>query len=155
MDADNGRDNRVSDFALIRKWSSRASSLVLTLDRAIPSGHAHRHASFTSLRRISHSQTSVNINIRWRHAWQAPILDVIRHVLLLQHPSDLDEVIICQNANLSTSSMEYSSWYLLNRVTVASSAASAILNLSERRGTQVAYAVQMNLNNKKISQVRM
>ena len=57
---------------------------------------------------------------------------MIRHVLLLQHPSDLDEVIICKNANLSTSSMEYFS-HLLNRVTVASSAASAILNLSERR----------------------
>ena len=37
MDADNGRDNRVSDFALIRKWSSHASSLELTLDGAIPS----------------------------------------------------------------------------------------------------------------------
>ena len=58
---------------------------------------------------------------------------MIRHVLLLQHPSDLDEVIIRKNANLSTSSMEYSSSHLLNRVTVASSAASAILNLSERR----------------------
>ena len=101
---------------------------MLTLDGAIPSGHAHRHASFTSLRRISHAQTSVNITIR-----QALILDVIRHVLLLQHPCDLDEVIIRKNANLSTSSMEYSSWHLLNRVTVASSAASAILNLSERR----------------------
>ena len=87
-------ETTVSDFALIRKWSSHASSLVLTLDGAIPSGHAHRHASFTSLQRISHAQTSVNINIRRRHAWQAPILDVIRHVLLLQHPSDLDEVII-------------------------------------------------------------
>ena len=64
MDADNGRDNRVSDFALIRKWSSHASLLVLTLDGAIPSGHAHRHASSTSLRRISHAQTSVNVNIR-------------------------------------------------------------------------------------------
>ena len=49
MDADNGRDIRVSDFALIRKWSSHASSLVLTVDGAIPSGHAHRHASVTSL----------------------------------------------------------------------------------------------------------
>ena len=58
---------------------------------------------------------------------------MIRHVLLLQHPSDLDEVIIHKNANLSTSSMEYSSSHLLNRVAVASSAASAILNLSERR----------------------
>ena len=59
---------------------------------------------------------------------------MIRHVLLLQHRSDLDEVIIRKkNANLSTSSMEYSSWHLLNRVAVASSAASAILNLSERR----------------------
>ena len=57
---------------------------------------------------------------------------MIRHVLLLQHPSDLDEVIIRKNANLSTSSMEYSSSHLLNRVTVASSAMSAILNLSER-----------------------
>ena len=133
MDADNGRDNRVTDFALIRKWSSHASSLVLTLDGAIPSGHAHRHASFTSVRRISHAKTSVNMHIRRRHASQAPIPGVIRHVLLLQHSSDLDEVIICKNANLSTSSMEYSSWPLLNRVTVASSAASAILNLSERR----------------------
>ena len=58
---------------------------------------------------------------------------MIRHVLLLQHPSDLDEVIIHKNANLSTSSMKYSSLHLLNRVSVASSAASAILNLSERR----------------------
>ena len=57
---------------------------------------------------------------------------MIRHVLLLQHPSDLEEVIIRKNANLSTSSMEYSSSHLLNRVTVALSAASAILNLSER-----------------------
>ena len=118
MYADNGRDDRVTDFALIRKWSSHASSLVLTLDGAIPSGHAHRHAS---LRRILHAQTSVNINIRRRHAWQAQILDVIRHVFLLQHRSDLDEVIIRKNANLSTSLMEYSSWHLLNRVTVASS----------------------------------
>ena len=59
---------------------------------------------------------------------------MIRYVLLLQHPSNLDDVIICKNANLSTSSsMEYSSSHLLNRVTVASSATSAILNLSERR----------------------
>ena len=50
---------------------------------------------------------------------------MIRHVLLLQHPSDLDEVIIRKNANLSTSSMEYSASHLLNRVTVASSATSA------------------------------
>ena len=57
---------------------------------------------------------------------------MVRHVLLLQHPSDLDEVIIHKNANLSTSSMEYS-WHLLNRVTIASSAASAILILSERQ----------------------
>ena len=62
MDADNGRDNRVSDFALIRKWSSHASSLVLTLDEAIPSGHAHRHASVTSDVSVSHAQTSVNVN---------------------------------------------------------------------------------------------
>ena len=58
---------------------------------------------------------------------------MIRHVLLLQHPSDLDEVIIRKNANLSTSSMEYSSCHLPNRVTVASSAASVILNFSEKR----------------------
>ena len=58
---------------------------------------------------------------------------MIRHVLLLQHPSDLDEVIIHKIANLLTSLMEYSSWHLLNRVAVALSAASAILNLSERR----------------------
>ena len=83
---------------------------------------------------------------------------MIRHVLLLQHPSDLDEVIIRKNVNLLTSAMEYSSWHLLNRVTVASSVASAILNLSERRVDavkSVAYAVQMNLNNKKINQVIM
>ena len=83
---------------------------------------------------------------------------MIRHVLLLQHPSDLDEVIIRKNANLSTSSMEYSSSHLLNRVTVASSAASAILNLSERRVDAVksgSFAVQMNLNNKKINQMIM
>ena len=36
------------------------------------------------------------------HAWQAQILDVIRYVLLLQHPSDLDEVTSRENANLST-----------------------------------------------------
>ena len=48
-----------------------------------------------------------------------PRFDVICHVLLLQHPSDLDEVIIRKNANLPTSSMEYSSSHLLNRVTVA------------------------------------
>ena len=134
MDVDNGRDNRVSDFALIRKSSSHVSSLVLTLDGAIPSGHAYRHASFTSLQRISHTETSVNINIRCRHAWQTLILDVIHHVLLLQHPSNLDKVIICKNANLSTSLMEYSSWHLLNRVTVA---LSTILNLSERRADAV------------------
>ena len=55
------------------------------------------------------------MHVRRRHAWQAPILDVIRHVLLMQHPNDLDEVIIRKNANLSTSSMEYSSSHLLNR----------------------------------------
>ena len=98
-------ETTVSDFALIRKWSSHASSLVLTLVGAIPSGHAHRHALVTSLRRISHAQTSVNMHVRRRHAWQAPILDVIRHVLLMQHPNDLDEVIIRKNANLSTSSI--------------------------------------------------
>ncbi len=27
-----------------------------------------------------------------KHAWQAHILDVIHYVLLLQHPSDLEEV---------------------------------------------------------------
>ena len=48
-------------------------------------------------------------------------------------PNDLDEVIIRKIANLSTSLMEYFSWHLRNRITVASSAASAILNLSERR----------------------
>ena len=37
-----------------------------------------------------------------KHAWQAQILDVIRYVLLLQHPSDLDEVTSRENANLST-----------------------------------------------------
>ena len=57
---------------------------------------------------------------------------MIRHVLILQHPSDLDEFISRKNANLSTSSVGYS-WRLLYRVTVASSAVSAILNFSERR----------------------
>ena len=37
-----------------------------------------------------------------KHAWQAQILDVIRYGLLLQHPSDLDEVASRENANLST-----------------------------------------------------
>ena len=90
----NGRDNRVTDFALMRKGSSHASSLVLTLDGAIPSGHVHQHTSFTSLWHILYVETSVNMHIMWRHAWQAQILDVFRHVLLLQHPSNLDEVII-------------------------------------------------------------
>ena len=53
---------------------------------------------------------------------------MFRHVLLLQHPSDLDEVIIRKNANLSTSSTEYSSWHVLNRVTVASSAGALTMN---------------------------
>ena len=61
------------------------------------------------------------------------LLGTFTQLLILQHPSDLAEVIIRKNANLSTSSMGYSSWRLLYRVTVASSAASAILNLSERR----------------------
>ena len=54
---------------------------------------------------------------------------MICHVLLLPHPSDFDEVISRENANLSTSSMGR----LLHRVTVALSAASAIFNSSERR----------------------
>ena len=37
-----------------------------------------------------------------KHARQAQILDVIRYFLLLQHPSDLDEVTSRENANLST-----------------------------------------------------
>ena len=37
-----------------------------------------------------------------KHAWQAQILDVIRYVLLLKHPSDLEEVTIRENANLLT-----------------------------------------------------
>ena len=37
-----------------------------------------------------------------KHAWQAQILDVIRHVLLLQHPSVLEEVTSRESANLST-----------------------------------------------------
>ena len=35
-----------------------------------------------------------------KHAWQAQILDVICYVLLLQHPSDLEEVTSRENANL-------------------------------------------------------
>ena len=34
-----------------------------------------------------------------KHAWQAQILDVIRYVLLLQHPSDLDEVTSREKAH--------------------------------------------------------
>ena len=46
------------------------------------------------------------MHIKWRHALQAPILDVIRHVLLLQHPNDLDEVIRKKTpANQSKSSI--------------------------------------------------
>ena len=37
-----------------------------------------------------------------KHVWQAQILDVISHVLLLQHSSDLEEVTSRENANLST-----------------------------------------------------
>ena len=37
-----------------------------------------------------------------KHTWQAQILDMIRYVLLLQHPSELEEVIILENANLLT-----------------------------------------------------
>ena len=37
-----------------------------------------------------------------KHAWQAQILDVIRYVLLLQHPSDLEGVTSRENADLST-----------------------------------------------------
>ena len=86
MDADNGRDNRVSDFALIRKWSSHASSLVITLDGALPPGHAHRHASFTSRRRSSHAQTSININIKpvlnWANVCSPNILRTLRRTMI-------------------------------------------------------------------------
>ena len=34
-----------------------------------------------------------------KHAWQAQILSVIRYVLLLQHPSDLDEVTSREKAH--------------------------------------------------------
>ena len=37
-----------------------------------------------------------------KHAWQAQILDMISYVLLLQHPSDLEEVTSRENANLLT-----------------------------------------------------
>ena len=37
-----------------------------------------------------------------KHAWHAQILNVIRYVLLLQHPSDLEEVTSRENANLLT-----------------------------------------------------
>ena len=110
-----------------KKRLSYVSALVLILDRAIPSGHA----SFTSLRRASNVQTSVNIHIMGKHASQTQILDVISHALLLQHPRDLYKIISCKNANLLTSSIVY--WSLLHQVTVASSAMSAILKLSERR----------------------
>ena len=70
-------ETTVSDFALIRKWSSHASLLVLTLD-----GESHLGMRTDMLRPLPCD------------VFQAPILDVIRHVLLLQHPSDLDEVII-------------------------------------------------------------
>ena len=45
-------------------------------------------------------------------------------------PSDLDEVISRKHANLSSRAMGSSFWRLLHQ---ASSAASAIVNLSERR----------------------
>ena len=35
-----------------------------------------------------------------KHTWQAQILDVIRYVLLLQHPRDFEEVTSRENANL-------------------------------------------------------
>ena len=35
-----------------------------------------------------------------KHPWQNQILDVIRYVLLLKHPSDLEEVTSRENANL-------------------------------------------------------
>ena len=37
-----------------------------------------------------------------KHAWQAQSLDVIRYVLLLQHPSDLEDVTSRENTNLLT-----------------------------------------------------
>ena len=37
-----------------------------------------------------------------KHPWQNQILDVIRYVLLLQHPSDLEVVTSRENANLLT-----------------------------------------------------
>ena len=62
MDADNGGDNRVTDFALIRKASSHASSLVLTLDDPIwacaPTRFVHFPATYFARANI------VNINIR-------------------------------------------------------------------------------------------
>ena len=42
------------------------------------------------------------------HAWQAQILDVIRYVSLLQHPSDLEEVTSRESANLLTINRHYS-----------------------------------------------
>ena len=50
MDADNGQDNRVTDFAL----RTMVSALVLILDRTTPAGHAHRHASLISFCPINH-----------------------------------------------------------------------------------------------------
>ena len=84
-------ETTVTDFVLIRKGSSHASLLVLTLEGAIPSGHVHRHALFTSLRYISHVQTLVNIHIRWRQA-QNSGCDL--PCLILQHPSDFTEVYL-------------------------------------------------------------
>ena len=136
MDADNGRDNSL--------WLRADKKVVIT--RVIACANFRRGNPIWAC-----------APTRFVHLPATYFLDVIRHVLLLQHPSDLDLVIISKNTNLSTSSMEYSSWHLLNRVTVASSAASAILNLSERRVDAVksAYAVQMNLNNKKRNHVIM
>ena len=37
-----------------------------------------------------------------KHAWQVQILDVIRYVLLLQQPSDREDVTSRENANLLT-----------------------------------------------------
>ena len=94
-------------------------------------------------------QTLGNVHIRWRQAQN--ILDVICRVLILQHPSDLAKVFICKKTIDIFDGIVF--LHLLLWVTVASSAASAILNLSEGKWmlwNPVAYTVQMNLNNKKM-----
>ena len=81
-----------------------------------------------------------------KHAWQAQILDVIRHVLLLQHPSDLEEVTSRESANLSTiKTGRYGSENMTSRVALWDWA--AILQAYTKR----CQRVQVNANSSSIT----